>query len=204
MLSRIRERLRPILDRLARHRAGQRPAPVAAGIFVWAGLRTPIDSEDIMTQTKTKLIALTLALIGGGTGTGRAADYVVGAIQIAHPWAPATPEGAKAAPGYLTLTNTGREPDRLISGSFVDAGRVEIVSGGGRATQAIAGGLVIAPGETVTLTPTGPHLMFTGLIGPLERGNTAQSILRFEKAGPIVLEFAIEGAAQKSGGRRGR
>ncbi|GEO99904.1 copper chaperone PCu(A)C [Methylobacterium haplocladii] len=157
-----------------------------------------------MRQTKTTLLALTLALIAGGTGAPRAADYVVGALQIAHPWAPATPEGAKVAPGYLTITNTGREADRLISGSFVDAGHVEIVTGGGKATQAIAGGLVIAPGETVTLGPAGPHLMFTGLIGPLERGNTAQSILRFEKAGPIVLEFAIEGGGQKSGGRRGR
>lgn len=153
-----------------------------------------------MRQTKTTAFALTLALLacGAGTGASHATDYAVGPLTIVHPWAPATPEGAKAAPGYFRVTNAGREPDRLISGSFVDAGRVEIVSGGGKATRAIAGGLVIAPGETITLSPTGPHLMFTGLIGPLEQGNSAQSILRFEKAGPVVLEFAIEGAARKS------
>ncbi|GJE54273.1 MULTISPECIES: copper chaperone PCu(A)C [Methylobacterium] len=156
-----------------------------------------------MRQTKTKLLALTLALLACGAGASHAADYAVGPLTIAHPWAPATPEGAKAAPGYFTVTNAGREADRLISGSFVDAGHVEIVSGGGKATQAIAGGLVIAPGETITLSPTGPHLMFTGLIGPLEQGNSAQSILRFEKAGPVVLEFAIEGAARKPASGKG-
>lgn len=133
----------------------------------------------------TPSLALALALLLGGAGAALAQDYTVGPLQISHPWSPATPEGAKSAPGYLTVTNTGREPDRIISGSFIDAGHVVIPP------------VVINPGTTVTLRPGGEHLTFTGLVGALEKGSTAQSILRFEKAGPVVLEFAIEGASAK-------
>src|SRR5512143_1821671 len=43
----------------------------------------------------------------------RAADYDVGAIHIGETWARATPKGATAAAGYLTVTNNGTSPDRL-------------------------------------------------------------------------------------------
>ncbi|GJD67424.1 copper chaperone PCu(A)C [Methylobacterium gnaphalii] len=152
-----------------------------------------------MRQTPITLPALALAFAVLGSGAAMAADTMIGSLKISHPWAPATPEGAKAAPGYFTITNTGSAPDRLVGGSFADANEVEIVAGSGKATKAIEGGLPINPGETVALSPTGPHLMFTGLIGSLDRGETAQSILRFENAGTGVVEFAIEGAAAKAG-----
>jgi copper(I)-binding protein len=43
----------------------------------------------------------------------RAADYDVGPIHIAQPWARATPKGAKSGAGYLTITNNGSTADRL-------------------------------------------------------------------------------------------
>ena len=42
-----------------------------------------------------------------------AADYDVGPIHIAQPWARATPKGAKSGAGYLTITNNGSTADRL-------------------------------------------------------------------------------------------
>jgi periplasmic copper chaperone A len=162
------------------------------------------DTEDPMRQTPITLPALAVAFALLGTGAAMAADTVIGSLKIAHPWAPATPEGAKAAPGYFTVTNTGSEPDRLVGGSFADANQVEIVAGSGNGTKALAGGLRINPGETVTLSATGPHLMFTGLIGSLERGESAQSILHFENAGNGVVEFAIEGGTGKASGRHKR
>jgi hypothetical protein len=42
-----------------------------------------------------------------------AADYDVGPIRIAQPWARATPKGAKSGAGYMTITNNGSTPDRL-------------------------------------------------------------------------------------------
>jgi len=43
----------------------------------------------------------------------RAADYDVGAIHITQPWTRATPKGASAAAGYMTVSNRGTTPDRL-------------------------------------------------------------------------------------------
>ena len=43
----------------------------------------------------------------------QAADYDVGPIHIAQPWARATPKGAKSGAGYMTVTNNGSTPDRL-------------------------------------------------------------------------------------------
>jgi periplasmic copper chaperone A len=150
-----------------------------------------------MRQTHTTLFALTVALVLGGASASLAGETAIGAMKISNAWAPASPEGTKDAPGYFTVTNTGSTPDRLISGSFADAGHIEIVNGAGKATKSIPGGLEIAPGETVTLSAAGPHLMFVDLIGPLEQGHIAQSILRFEKAGSDVVEFTIEGSPKK-------
>ena len=46
-----------------------------------------------------------------------AQDYTAGSLKIAHPWARATPKGAPVGGGYLSITNTGTEPDRLVGGS---------------------------------------------------------------------------------------
>src|ERR1700748_1960373 len=72
---------------------------------------------------KTTLVACALAL---ATTAAHAADYKAGAIEIDHPWARATPSGAKVGAGYLKLTNTGATPDRLVGATAVAAGRVEV------------------------------------------------------------------------------
>src|SRR5215467_11346027 len=42
-----------------------------------------------------------------------AGDYDIGSIHISQPWARATPKGATAGAGYMTITNRGAEPDRI-------------------------------------------------------------------------------------------
>ena len=58
----------------------------------------------------------------------RAADAVSadGTIKITGSFTRATPAGAKVAGGYLKITNTGTQPDRLTGGTLVTAGKVEI------------------------------------------------------------------------------
>src|SRR3974390_1725888 len=48
-----------------------------------------------------------------GVTPAQAADYDVGSIHIAQPWARATPKGASSAAGYMTITNNGTAPDRV-------------------------------------------------------------------------------------------
>ena len=149
----------------------------------------------------TTLSALALSLLLGGTGAALAQDYAAGPIRISHPWAPPTSDSAKDAPGYLTLTNTGSVPDRLISGSFIEASHLQIhttTTERGRTKMTSTDALVINPGETIVLKPGGPHLMFVDLKGPLKAGMSAQSILRFERSGTVLLEFVVEGSASKA------
>ena len=56
------------------------------------------------------------ALLALAAGAASAHEYKIGTLEIGHPWARATPKGASVAAGYLKVTNTGKEADRLIGG----------------------------------------------------------------------------------------
>ena len=71
-------------------------------------------------------LALPATLALAFCAPAQAHDYKVGSLTIAHPWVRATPGGAKVGAGYLTITNTGDKPDRLVGGAVSGAARVEI------------------------------------------------------------------------------
>jgi copper(I)-binding protein len=123
-------------------------------------------------------------------------DYTIGAIEIAHPWARATPKGASVAGGYMTIRNKGAAPDRLVGGSADVAGQFEIhrmsMEGGVMKMRPVEGGLEIKPGESVELKPGSFHVMMMGLKQPLEKGQRIKGTLQFEKAGKVDIEYAVE------------
>ena len=55
----------------------------------------------------------------------------------------------------------------------------------------VEGGLEIKPGESVTLAPSGFHIMFRQLKHPLEQGKTVKATLKFDKAGTVDVEYPI-------------
>ena len=125
-------------------------------------------------------------------------DYKVGALEIDRPWSRAVPKGATVAAGYLTITNTGTEPDRLISGSTPVAGKFEVHemsvdNKGVMRMRPVPAGIMIKPGETVELKPQSFHIMMTGLKQPIEKGKPFKPSLMFEKAGTVEVDFAVEG-----------
>ena len=123
-------------------------------------------------------------------------DYPAGALKIGHPWARPTPTGAIAGAGYLTVTNTGKAPDRLLGGSTPAADKLEVhemsMTGGVMRMRPVEGGLAIAPGQTVELKPGGYHIMFIGLKKPLKTGDHVAATLKFEKAGPLRVDFYVQ------------
>jgi copper(I)-binding protein len=125
----------------------------------------------------------------------RAADYDVGSIHIAAPWARATPKGASAGAGYMTITNKGTAPDRVSCVSDDASAQCQIHSmtmeDGVMKMRPVEGGLEIKPGETVTLQPGGYHVMFVGLTHALEQGKSVDVKLKFEKAGTVDVQYAI-------------
>lgn len=123
------------------------------------------------------------------------APVKAGDLSIERPWMRATPAGAKVAGGYVRLTNTGKEPDRLVGVAMPLAGRGSIHSmtrdGDVMRMAPVEGGLPIAPGETVELKPGGYHLMFEDLTGAPRAGETIKGSLTFERAGLVPVTFTV-------------
>ena len=134
-----------------------------------------------------------------GTGAVHAAlathSYKLGQLVIEEPWARATPGGAQVGGGYLKITNTGKEADRLIGGSLPVATSVEVhqmtMSNGVLKMHKMGHGLEIKPGQTIELKPGSYHLMFNGLREGLKQGQIIKGTLQFEKAGSIEVEFQL-------------
>src|SRR3984885_10181155 len=124
-----------------------------------------------------------------------AADYDVGSIHIAAPWARATPKGAAAGAGYMTVTNKGAAPDRVSCVSDDASAQCQIHSmtmdNGVMKMRPVEGGLEIKPGETVTLAPGGFHIMFLDLQHALEQGHSVKATLKFDHAGTVDVEYPI-------------
>jgi uncharacterized protein YcnI len=118
-----------------------------------------------------------------------------GALVIEQAWSRATPPGAKVGGGYLRITNTGKEADRLTGGSFPGASRIEVhemsMTDNVMRMKPVEGGLEIPPGATVELKPGGFHLMFMDLGTALKDGQIVKGILTFEKAGSAAVEFTV-------------
>jgi copper(I)-binding protein len=121
--------------------------------------------------------------------------YRVGPLVVAAPWSRATPGGAKVAGGYMRITNTGTEPDRLVGGTFAAAGRFEVhqmsVTDGVMRMRPVEHGLEIEPGGTVELKPGGYHAMLLDLKRPLKEGDAVPGTLQFEKAGTVAITYAV-------------
>ncbi|WP_315779537.1 DUF1775 domain-containing protein [Bradyrhizobium sp. SZCCHNR2011] len=129
-----------------------------------------------------------------------------GDIIVSSGWSRATPGGAKVGAGYFTVTNTGREPDRLIAASADIAETVEIhemsTRDGVMVMRPIEEGLPISAGQTVALTSGGIHLMLTGLKAPLVEGKSVAVTLQFERAGKMAVLLDVLGVgAQAPGGQ---
>ena len=152
-----------------------------------------------MTDRRSLLTLAALAIAGGFAfalpATSLAADAASadGTIKISGSWTRATPAGAKVAGGFLTITNTGTEADRLIGGSMVTSGKVEIhemsMTDGVMKMAELAQGLEIKAGATVALKPGGFHIMFIDLTAPVKEGDKLQGTLVFQRAGTIKLDY---------------
>ena len=143
----------------------------------------------------TRTSALTLALALAAT-PALAQQLKAGDITIDKAWSRATPKGADVGAGYMVVHNSGATPDKLTGGS-ADFASVEIhqmkTENGVMNMSEMKNGLDIPAHGTIKLAPGGYHVMFTHLTKPLVKGETVKATLNFERAGPVAVEFPIEG-----------
>lgn len=131
------------------------------------------------------------------SATPLAADpYQLESLRIDHPFARATPPGAKAGAVYFTVDNAGDTADRLLRASTPVAGGVAlhqmVVEGGVMRMRAVPSVEVI-PGGRLELTPSGYHLMLLDLKQPLKAGERIPLTLTFEHGGTIQISVPVEG-----------
>jgi copper(I)-binding protein len=136
-----------------------------------------------------------------------AQEYSAGAIKISKVWTREIPAGAKVGAGFMTITNTGKEPDILIAGTVPFARKFEVhemsMEGGMMKMRRLEPGLVIKPGATVVLKPGSFHLMLLDVGEGPKRGTPVKGTLIFEKAGTIEVEYGVEPVGAREPGQGG-
>ena len=128
-------------------------------------------------------------------GVATAHEFSANGVTVAHPWARATPGGAKIGGAYLEMSAAAGRGDRLIGARSPAAGAVEIhnhVMEGGIMKMRRVDAITVPGGKSVVLKPSGYHLMLTGLKAPLKEGDLLKFTLLFEKAGEIEVEATVE------------
>jgi len=117
-------------------------------------------------------------------------------IDISRPWARTSRAAPHTAGGYFTVTNKGREADRLIAAES-PAAKIEIhgikVVGSGMTMRPMEKGLGLPPDTAITLKPRGYHLLMA-LAAPLVPGQRVPVTLTFEKSGTRRIELVVEAA----------
>jgi periplasmic copper chaperone A len=104
---------------------------------------------------------------------------------------PASPDVAAA---YLTVRNDGDTPDRLSSAYCGAAGTTSVHADSAEMQQgdtATSTPLPVPANATVSLTPAKGHIMLDKLTGRLRAGDTVSLLLRFDKAGQVLLDVPV-------------
>lgn len=154
-----------------------------------------------MKLLKTLAAAAMLAVVASAA---QAEDVTLGNLTLSKTWTRATPPKAMAGGGFVEITNSGTEADRLIAANSPAAKKVELhemaVTDGVMVMRPKEGGIEVPAGETVALQPGGLHIMFMGLNAPFEEGTEIPVVLTFEKAGDVEIKLSVEKMGAKGMG----
>ena len=107
---------------------------------------------------------------------------------------------AKAGAVYMTLSNQGAEPDKLLQITTESAASAEVHESAekdGMATMRPIESLEIPAGGSVDLKPGGYHIMLMGLKGPLKKGDMIMLQLKFEHAGLVDVMAHVGNVAEE-------
>lgn len=171
-------------------------------------------------RTKSSRLGLIVALlivVGGAAWLWwpwqrGAAEFRQGAIGVTSSWARATPGTLRVGAAYLTITNHGAVPDRLLRAETPIAERAELhttmVQNGVLRMRPVES-VALPPGQTVRFDSGGMHFMLVNLTAPLEQGGEFEMRLVFEHSGtldiqvPVFAIGAIDPADPAGAGSRG-
>lgn len=125
-------------------------------------------------------------------------------IEIRDAYARAAMANAKAGAAFMEIVNTGDTDDRLVAAASDVSKKVElhthIASGDGIMKMVeVEEGFPVPAGASHMLKRGGDHVMFMGLNGPMNDGETVTVTLTFEQAGEMTVEIPIDMKRQDHG-----
>ena len=118
----------------------------------------------------------------------------VGDIIIEQAWGRATMPSARTAAAYLTVRNTGTQPDRIVTMETPVAGHAmahETLQEGNVLKMQESGQLTVPPGGTLEMKPGGTHVMLMDLKGGLKVGQEFPLTIVFERAGTAKVPVKV-------------
>ena len=125
-------------------------------------------------------------------------EFKMGEITLQHPFSRVTPKGVKTGAAYMTIVNGGTSSDRLVGATTEIAERAEIhrtttTDDGVMRMRVQPNGIAIPAAGEIKLQPASEyHIMLVGLSEPLQEGMKIPLVIKFEKAGSITVELAVE------------
>jgi len=118
----------------------------------------------------------------------------VGHLQVEQPWIRTAPPGTASLAGYAVLRNDGDAPlvvRSVSSPDFRTASLHESVSVDGVAQMRTLDSLVIAPGGSLVLAPTGKHLMLMQPARELASGASVTVRFILRDTSPVDVDFNV-------------
>lgn len=126
-------------------------------------------------------------------------------VKVGDAWARATPGLARNGGAYFSVTNSGKEADRIIAVTSKMSARTEMhthLSDNGVMRMRQVDSVDVPAGGTVTFKPGGYHIMFIGLHKPLKKGDSFPVTLTFEKTGKQTVNVKVMGVGAMRGGMK--
>ena len=129
----------------------------------------------------------------GGAMEGMEGEATEGAMESGE-MQPAEDTGVKITGAFMTIRNTGRQADRLLS---VESDVAEVIEThttemrNGVAAMARIDGIDIPGLKTTELKPGGLHIMLIRLTRDLMPGDVVNLRLNFEVSGPIDVQAEV-------------
>jgi hypothetical protein len=123
-------------------------------------------------------------------------EYNAGPLRIGHPYARATVPNQSTGGAYLSIENSGKNPDKLVAVASPIANSIGIHTmsmDGNVMRMREVSGIEIKPSDKVVMQPgNGYHIMLTGLKQPLKAGDKFPLTLTFEKAGKVDVSVMVQ------------
>jgi copper(I)-binding protein len=139
-------------------------------------------------------VALAAALLLAGALPAGAHEVKAGALTLGDLSVRASLGAVPTSAAYLSIRNSGAQPDRLLSVDCACAQSASVhlsQTKGGVTSMAPTGPITIPAHGAVTFQPNALHIMLMGLKAPLKAGEVQRMTLHFEHAGAVGAGFQV-------------